>query len=264
MKKCITKHYQIRSPKVRQEGIRIVFISDLHNVAIGTENEKLLYKIDELKPDLVLVGGDIIIGKPGYAMDTGLQFMRKLAEGHSVYAANGNHEYRLKIYPDVYGEMYTEYKQTLEAAGVCLLENAKTTLAVKQLPVTIYGCELERQYYQRLKKQVLPETAVTDVFGELDQSRYNILLVHNPKYGQAYLNWGADLTLSGHYHGGIVRLGKNIPLLGNDFTLFPKFAYGHHQKDGRHLITSAGLGEHTIPVRINNPRELVAVDIQKK
>lgn len=265
MKKCVTKHYQIKTPKIHNaaDQIRIAFISDLHNVSIGTKNDKLLQKVDDLHPDLVLIGGDTIVGKPGHSMASGLDFIEKLAANHPVYAANGNHEYRLRIYPEVYGEMYAEYQQTLENAGVTLLENAETSMMVNQTPVTVYGYELERRYYHRFQKQILPETALDDVFGKADDSRYNIVLAHNPKYGQTYMNWGADLILCGHYHGGVVRLGKNLSILGNDFTLFPRYAYGHHKKDSCHLITSAGLGEHTIPVRINNPRELVAVDIQK-
>lgn len=265
MKKWITKYYRITNPKIKAPDgqLRIVFLSDLHNVSIGTDNQLLLQKVTDLCPDLVLVGGDMIVGKPGCSMEIGLQFLKKLAAHRAVYAANGNHEYRLRCYPDTYRDMYDQYCQALADADICLLANDCIAVTVKQTPVIIYGYELDRRYYHRFKRQVLPLEQLTDAIGTVDPDCCSILLAHNPRYAETYFEWGADLVLCGHYHGGIVRLGRGLPVLGNDFSLFPKYAYGHHQKQHRHLITSAGLGEHTIPVRINNPRELVLIDIQR-
>ena len=90
------------------------------------------------------------------------------------------------------------------------------------------------------------------------------MLAHYPKYFETYVSWKADLILSGHYHGGIVRLGGKYPVVGNDFTLFPKYAYGYYEKEQSVMLVSAGLGEHTIPLRLWNPRELVVADIKGK
>ena len=73
-------------------------------------------------------------------------------------------------------------------------------------------------------------------------------------------NFGADVTLSGHYHGGVVGFG-NRGLVSPDFRLFPKNCHGCCEKDGHYRIVSAGCGEHTISVRLHNPRELVVLEI---
>jgi len=263
MKKAVAKYYQIKSDKVvlSEISIRIVFISDLHNISIGHRNEILLDKIDSLSPDLVLIGGDTIVGKPGVSMDVGLDFIKEVAKRHHVYAANGNHEYRLKIYPDTYKDMYNHYLETLQRAGVTLLSNQNVCLIINETPIVIHGLELNRSNYKRFNKQELSVAELSKYLGEIEADKFHILLAHNPYYGPTYMSWGADLTLSGHYHGGIVRLPQNKALIGNDFQIFPSYAYGRHKEDGRYLIASAGLGEHTIPVRVNNPRELVVVDI---
>jgi predicted MPP superfamily phosphohydrolase len=265
MKKSIVKYYSIHSDKMGQPAskLRIVFISDMHNVVFGRKNELLLEKIDALKPDLVLLGGDTIVAKPGHAMDAGLSFIKALGRRHQVYAGNGNHEYRMKIYPEVYGEMYRHYRQCIQDGGVILLENKKVDLVLGGMHIGIHGLELEREYYARLQRRALSLDKLHEYLGQLEDETFHILLAHNPCYGKTYMEWGADLTLSGHYHGGIVRFGDR-PLIGNDFKFSPMYGYGHYEEHGKHLITSGGLGEHTIPLRIHNPRELVVIDIRKK
>ncbi len=77
----------------------------------------------------------------------------------------------------------------------------------------------------------------------------------------SYLKWGADISLSGHYHGGVMQLGKNRGLVSPDPCILPGKAHGMFEIQNRFEIISAGLGEHTIPVRLNNPRELVIAEV---
>ena len=83
-----------------------------------------------------------------------------------------------------------------------------------------------------------------------------------PKYGKTYFEWGADLILSGHYHGGVVRLSEHYGLSSPQYLFLPPFCCGDFHKGDQHMIVSAGLGEHTIPLRIHNPRELLVIDIK--
>lgn len=263
MKKFSIKHYNITSEKIplATARVRVVFISDLHNVSIGKHNQVLLDQIDSLSPDLVLLGGDTIVAKPGQPMEVGLRFISDLAVRHQVYAANGNHEYRMRIYPEVYGTMYSKYLEQLDASGVILLENSNTKVCVGEVPIVIHGLELDREYYHRFDRPELTVEKMNDYLGTLKGGAFHILLAHNPCHSEAYAKWGPDLILSGHYHGGVIRTFKDRALIGNEFRLFPPYAYGHYELDQCHVITSAGLGEHTIPIRIHNPRELVVVDI---
>ena len=266
MKKVLAKYYQIQSERITPSDFptRIVFISDLHNVEIGERNEVLFNKIEQLNPDLVLLGGDTIVGKPNKSMEAGLDFIKTVGKHFNTYAANGNHEYRLKVYPEVYGDMYERYLAAISEAGITLLENKSASVTINGSPMVIHGLEIDRKYYGRFNRPNLSVSDIEDYLGKIEDEKYHILLAHNPRFAKSYMQWGAQLTLSGHYHGGIIRLANDKPLIGNDIQILPPFAYGHHTEDDKHIITSAGLGEHTIPLRINNPRELVVVDLINK
>lgn len=105
------------------------------------------------------------------------------------------------------------------------------------------------------------ETYVEGLLGKSRRDCFELLIAHNPDYFDNYAKWGADLTVSGHVHGGIMRL----PVLGGVISpmlrLFPKYDGGLFEKDGRQMILSRGLGMHTIPVRIFNPGELVVIHL---
>ena len=263
-KKCITKYYHLKTEKAKNltgDKIRIIFVSDLHNVCIGSENRVLIEKIRSLAPDLILIGGDIVVGKPKHDMTHAISFLKEIQGEVPVYAANGNHEYRLRIYPETYGDMYREYREGIEASGIRLLENEREDIHIRGMKLTINGYELPREYYRRFYRGDLPLEEITAVFPEPDEDSYQILLAHYPKYFDTYVQWNADLVLSGHYHGGIIRLPNDRPVIGNDFRFFPEYGYGMYKQQKTTMIVSAGLGEHTIPLRIHNPRELVAVDI---
>lgn len=100
------------------------------------------------------------------------------------------------------------------------------------------------------------------LIGDRDEQAVNILLAHNPRYGDAYFGWGADLILSGHYHGGVLRFTRCRGAISPQFELFPRYCCGDFYKKGQHMLVSGGIGEHTIPVRVHNPRELLIVDLK--
>ena len=128
------------------------------------------------------------------------------------------------------------------------------------MPITVWGYELPIEYYKRGRKAELLEMQITETLGTPDENSFNLLLAHNPIYFPTYAAWGADLTLSGHLHGGIVRLPFVGGVISPQIRLFPKYTHGMYTENGRKLITSAGLGSHTINLRINNPPELVVID----
>ena len=158
--------------------------------------------------------------------------------------------------------MYADYTGPLRECGVILLENEKAVFEKDGSRVTIYGFELDRKYYRKLGQEKFREEDLTEALGSPDESRYNILLAHNPVYFPSYARWGADLTLSGHLHGGIIR----IPGIGGVITpqahLFPRYDAGHFQSEGKDLIVSRGLGTHTVNIRIFNPAELAVIHLR--
>ncbi|MGI6006895.1 MAG: metallophosphoesterase [Ruminococcus sp.] len=266
MKGYVVKYYRVSSEKLKNsvKRIRLIFISDFHNTFFGEKMEDLERDIQKLQADLILIGGDIVIGKPGADMEQTEKLLSILPKNTPVYAANGNHEYRLKIYPKVYGSMYEQYRNLLDRYKVTLLENKSAWITVKGTSLEISGYELPRQYYDRFYRGDLPSWELCGTLKKKDENAFQILLAHHPKYFKTYLTWKPDLILSGHYHGGIIRLGGKHPVIGNDFTLFPRYGYGYFEEEGSAMIVSAGLGEHTLPLRLWNPRELVVADIKGK
>ncbi len=261
------KKFTVTTYDLREDGgpgripLRFAFLTDLHSVSIGEENRRLLEEVRAAEPDLVLCGGDMIVGKPGQSPETALKLAAELRKDFTVIHAEGNHEYRAEIYPEQYGSLYRDYRQGLEGLGVIFLKNGKCFLETKGRKVTVYGLSIPREYYRRLKCRKLSKKVITDLLGSPDRESFTVLLAHNPQHMGAYFDWGADLTLCGHYHGGILRFGRHRGLISPDLRLFPRSAAGLFEKDGRKVLVSAGLGEHTLPLRINNPRELILAEV---
>ena len=105
---------------------------------------------------------------------------------------------------------------------------------------------------------------IASLVGDPDESRFNILLAHNPDYFKNYVKWGADMTLSGHVHGGVVRIPFWIGVISPMCMLFPKYSGGMYKKNDRAMIVSRGMGMHTIPLRMFNPAEIVVIRICQK
>ena len=100
--------------------------------------------------------------------------------------------------------------------------------------------------------------------GKSERDKYQVLIAHNPLYFPEYAEWGADMTVSGHVHGGIIRL----PLLGGVISpaiaLFPKYDGGKYMRGDKAMILSRGLGTHTIHVRFNNPGEVSVIKVRRE
>ena len=253
--------------------LKVVFLSDLHCKMYGYGGTFLIEKIKEISPDLILMGGDMITARPGHSQEKTVQFIKELHETFPIIYAFGNHELRLKMYPDVYGDAWKEYTKALLAFGLQITENG--AFEVAGTGINIISFSAERKYYKRIEKTEMDPEYVSKTAGKPVLDRFNILLAHNPVYFDAYASYGADLTLSGHLHGGIVRLpvpvskkarkeGAHVMrgVLSPKLHLFPKYDGGKFVKDGKAMIISRGLGTHTIPIRIFNPGDLVVIDLK--
>lgn len=259
-------HYNIQSDKLDQltHGRKIVFLTDLHNNSYGKNNEKLLAAVKRQEPDLILIGGDMLIGKPETSTKVAEDFVKKLTCIGPVYYANGNHEQRMKIYPDRFGTKYQEYKTVVEQSGVRFLENEHVDLMLDTIPIQIHGLEIPRGGYKKFRKNHISLEQIETCIGKADSSKYQVLLAHNPIYADTYLEWGADLILSGHLHGGIVRFPGLGGIITPQFRLFPKYSGELTVKDGKSVVVSKGIGTHTIKIRFLNPAELIVLHLQGK
>lgn len=256
-------HYHIQSPKLRnlKRKRKVILLSDLHNYTYGRDNEKLLQAIRKEQPDFILVAGDMLIGKSGVSAEVAEKFMVRLQEICEVYYGNGNHEQRMKEYPEVYGTVFAEYKDKLVKAGVHFLENEETSINWDSMQVRIYGLEISCQTYERFKKVSMELEEVERAIGKVKETDYNILIAHNPTFADTYLQWGADLVVSGHIHGGVVRIPGVGGVISPQMKLFPKYSGEMTKKGDAAIVVSKGIGLHTMKVRLFNPAEIVVMHI---
>ncbi len=256
--------YRIRSKKREriEKDRKIIFLSDLHNQSYGKGNRRLLEKIRKINPALVLIGGDMLVGRRGASYQTALEFVTELAGLFPVYYASGNHEQRMKEFPEEYGGAFAEYKETLCQAGVHFLENDSQELLCGRCRLRITGLEIPLECYSHFKRVPMPEGTMEERIGKAKKEDYEILMAHNPAYMKEYLAWGADLVLSGHLHGGIVRFPGGVGAISPAFSLFPKYSGDHYREGSKDIVVSKGLGVHTICVRLFNPAEVVVLELE--
>ena len=257
----VTEKYRIASEKIHGQGKTIVFLTDLHNKEFGEENSRLLETVRKVKPDAVLFGGDGMVAKRGNSdVRIPLALLTELAKEFPVYCGNGNHESRMVWKTDVYGETYEHYRMALENAGIRYLSNEAADL---DSDIRIYGLDLPKSAYLPRSGEI-PEGLLKETLGEPDPEKFCLLLAHSPLFFEEYAAWGADLTLSGHFHGGTIRL----PLVGGVMTPQYQFFYprcaGYFELPGKgreksRMIVGRGLGTHSINIRLNDKPQVVVV-----
>ena len=261
MGKIRISHYSIHLSRYGLTADRpfsAAVLADLHNRVYHSDIDSLMDAIRHAGCDLVLSAGDLVVMKAGrFSTDQALDLIGRLTAEYPVYTANGNHETRmLRLHPEEY-ERYTEKLQELGAVN---LVNEARSIQMCGTLLHIAGLELERMYFKHSRGVVLDSAVITQKVGKRREDAFNILLAHHPRYFSAYAQWGADLALSGHLHGGIVRLPLAGGVISPDPALFPRYDHGRYTSGRSTMIVSAGLGTHTINLRVNNPAELVMVD----
>lgn len=261
--KLYIRSYHLSCRRIKEQGsLCLAFLSDMHNAFCKDGGAQLFTALETAGPDGILVGGDVLVGKPNQDIEGAVCFIDQLSKRYPVWYANGNHEQRIALYPEKYGNMGKDFEKGIEKTSAVRLVNHKAEIQIKDIPLTIYGLDPEERFYDKGRKNPGMLGLLEDTFGFPSKDRYTILLAHTPRYGEEYLRWGADLTLSGHYHGGVVLLGSQTGLVTPDFHLFSNYCCGIRSQGDSHMVVSAGAGEHTLPVRIHNPRELTLLRIQ--
>ena len=257
----VTEKYRIASEKIHGQGKTIVFLTDLHNKEFGEENSRLLEAVRKVKPDAVLFGGDGMIAKRGNSdVRIPLALLTELAKEFPVYCGNGNHESRMLWKSEIYGETYENYRTALENAGIRYLSNEAADL---DSDIRIYGLDLPKSAYLPRSGEI-PEGLLKETMGEPDPEKFCLLLAQSPLFFEEYAAWGADLTLSGQFHGGTIRL----PVVGGVMTPQYQFFYprcaGYFELPGKgreksRMIVGRGLGTHSINIRLNDKPQVVVV-----
>lgn len=254
--------YTIQSEKIKEEKT-LVFLSDLHGNCFGEKQRELLSAIDDIAPQAVLVGGDMIVagkGKEKIETESALVLLKELAGKYPVYYGMGNHEDRMNRRRDRYGDVYDDYKAALENAGVIFTEGFVAQRLADN--IEIQGLNLSRHYYRDFGSEEMEASYLEEELGRPDKTKFQILLAHSPMFFHAYADWGSDLTLSGHFHGGTIRIPGLGGLMTPQFRFFYPYCAGFFERDGKHMIVSRGLGTHSVNVRLNNRSQLVVIKLK--
>lgn len=246
-----TTGYILKTKKISNH-FNIVHLSDLHNTSYGQDDDILIDKVAFSNPDVILVTGDLIDRrKPNPQI--ALRMMERLVHIADVYFVIGNHEI---AYPD-----YPQLEQALIDSGVNVIRNQKVLLNKEIELIGIDDAHIasydNKDTWQDYLRQQLDHLVS-------ENERFTILLSHMPQFFDLYTSYPIDLTLSGHAHGGQIRLQKNQGIYAPDQGFFPKYDSGKHTKNNRTLIISRGVGKSRFPLRINNNPEIVEITLTKE
>jgi predicted MPP superfamily phosphohydrolase len=259
----VVRSYDIDTDKISGD-YTMVFLSDLHGYVYGNNNDSLMKAIDDIAPDAVMCAGDMFIGTRIHGRiqyEAGLHVLTELAGRYKVYMANGNHEKKIKTFTKKYGNFYDRYKDTLKRAGVIVLEN--DSVNIENTAIRVTGLDLPLEYFKKIRKRHMNAGYIDRLVGAAFKDKYQILIGHNPQYFPEYAAWGADLSLAGHVHGGIIRLPFLGGVISPSIALFPKYDGGEFRIGNRRMILSRGLGTHTIHVRMFNPGEVDVIRLHE-
>lgn len=270
----MTKRYRITSDRISPASGRIGFVllADLHNRTFGADNHRLIKRIDELNPDFIIMAGDIINKREASYPGNAFTLLDKLSDRYQIIYAYGNHEQRMVQFEttsetEITTEeesdyrSWTEFISRLRNKGVIFLDNESVIMDCKGEKLRMTGVSIDAEYFGfHTKKEMDPEY-LPSLIGKNAEKEYQLLIAHNPVYIHNYAEWGADLILSGHMHGGMMRLPGIGGVLSPQAKFFPKYDSGKHTYGKSQLIVSRGLGSHSIMPRIFNIPELVYVEL---
>lgn len=256
-------NYDIKNSKLPKEfiGYKLIVLADIHNCFYNSK--KIIEIIKEEKPNGVILAGDMLVYGDNQTINNmkSLELIKEISNYSDVYYAPGNHEmgYMMKK-----NHEWIDYEKCLinnDIDNIYYLDNKVIDITRNKSSIKIYGLHLTDGYYKRIIKQPLDKDVINKLLNESETDKFNILIAHNPDYFKEYCNWGADLVISGHNHGGLI----NLPILGGVISprlrIFPKYDSGLFYENDCVLVLSSGIGAHTLKIRVNNKPELIIIKL---
>ncbi len=243
--------YEAASEKLPEsfDGFTIVQLSDLHGAQFGSDGTALAEKVRELEPDMIALTGDFVTDEGD--LDAVRQLVSELSEICPVYFVSGNHEFGSGLAQKV--------RQIMTDAGVKYLSNEFVSIDRGEDSIILGGVEDPLTYADMIDP---PELARR--MNEADPAAFKVLLGHRNYWMEEYPDLPVDLILSGHAHGGLVRIPGVGGVIGTDRSLFPDYDAGEYDNGAYTLIVSRGLG-NSVPVpRLLNRPEIVVVTLRTK
>lgn len=261
--KLEVNNYSISNSKIN-DSISMAIISDLHDNEIGENNKELIDKINSQSPDIVLVIGDMV-NSDSKNSNVVTNFMKELCKEHKVLFSLGNADI-------AYMESgASDLIKDLEAVGVTVLDNEYEDIEINGNTIRIggmYAYAFGLNGFNSVDKDTMEE-GVYDFLSDFQHTdNYKIMMAHRPDsfiFGDASEVWNIDLVVSGHNHGGQVRLPFVGGLYGGDQGWFPDYDKGLYDLNKIKILITSGLGsgKQKLP-RFNNPPEIINLKIRNQ
>ena len=233
------------------DGCRIAVLSDLHGAEFGENNQELFAAVAQESPDYIVYLGDLEDHYRGPAAGYAETVAVGLTTIAPTYYVTGNHEWGIGDVPAL--------KETLAAHGVTVLSNQFTTLDRNGDIIVLAGIDDPNGYAD----QKTPEEVAAEVYAAYGDPFWVLLAHRNDRFESQYSLLGADLVLSGHGHGGIIRLPFTDGLLSTDRTFFPSYTAGLYEENGSCLFVTRGLGNSGPTFRLFNRPEVAVLTLHK-
>ena len=233
------------------DGCRIAVLSDLHGAEFGENNQELFTAVAQESPDYIVYLGDLEDHYRGPAAGYAETVAAGLTAIAPTYYVTGNHEWGIGDVPAL--------KETLAAHGVSVLSNQFVPLERNGDIIVLAGIDDPNGYAD----QKTPEALAAEVYAAYGAPFWVLLAHRNDRFESQYSLLGADLVLSGHGHGGIIRLPFTDGLLSTDRTFFPSYTAGLYEENGSCLFVTRGLGNSGPTFRLFNRPEVAVLTLHK-
>lgn len=251
----VTSNFNYSSSEVPKDfdGFKIVQISDLHNKVFGKEQDKLLEKVANISPDIIVVTGDIV-DRRRYNLENAMYFVNEALKIAPIYYVSGNHE--------AWSGKYYEVKERLIKAGVYVIEDEMIEIKKENSIINILGLSdpafITSSYSEETDTSKMKEylKSWSSVKG------FNVLLSHRPELFDLYSISNIDIVFSGHAHGGQIRIPFIGGIIAPNQGFFPKYTDGSYNSNQTTMFVSRGLGNSLFPVRIFNRPEIISVTLK--
>ena len=246
-------HWETTFPELPDnfDGCRIAVLSDFHGALFGKDNRFLFREVARQKPDYIFLLGDLEDSFRGPVAGYPERLADKFSNIAPVYYVTGNHEWAIGNVP--------ELKERLTAHGVRVLTNEYVSLWREGDTLLVAGVDDPNGYAD----QKSPEALTTELHAEYGDPFWILLAHRNNLFPTKYCYLGANLVISGHGHGGLVRLPFTDGLISTDRTWFPSWTAGCYEKNASRLFVTRGLGNSGKTFRLFNRPEIAILTLRK-
>lgn len=268
----VESHYEITDVKLTSYNImlnnikkneKVAFISDFHSMKGKLFMKKILSFIEKSGAKKVIICGDMIVGKKNYDNTSAIRLMEELCARYKVYFTYGNHESRMFERNIIDKSGFFESINKLN--NLVLVNDKREIINIGGVDVPLYGITLSDEYYHKRKPKELTVEEINNRFINNNmKNEYAIMVCHKPECFEVCAQAGANLVLSGHNHGGTIRLKRFGGVISTSFNLFPKYSAGKYFYKDNIMLLSAGLGVHTIRFRLFNKPEVIVINFTRQ